>query len=600
MAATAPVDSTKSGEEEDPFEDLAHGFEWLCDPEPFNDLIPLDFNVEDHFGVTTVTSSQFAEVALRMAGKNGYAPFSFEGRRHMRRVYDTPAKRVLLVAARQVEKSTLLGNRTLCYSCLIPGFKTLYVSPTSTQTKTFSTDRIKEPIETSPILKAFTTTMLSQNVFEKQFLNFSKIVLRNAFLNADRTRGVPANALLLDEFQDILSDNIPVIEQCTSHSPEELKRFIYSGTPKSLDNNIEYYRGQLSTQGEWVVPCDFCGSSAGAGRYWNILGERNIGLKSLICEKCGHQLYAQHADAQWANGVEWHPTKAPFESYRVPQLMVPWKDWAEILLDYKRYPRDKFFNEVLGISYDSGMRPLTSSQVRACCLPNLSMHPVLLERLRRKLKDQFIFAGLDHGTGENSYTVVCLGAYFGNMFRIFYIHRCMGEELEPPVQERFLDELFDKWNPLIIGSDYGGGFHTNDHLVRKFGPARVSKFQYMARAKRKVEWDPALRRFKVHRSEVMSDIFNAIKRQKINFPRWEEFQDPYARDMTNIVAEYNNMLRMIQYGHSQDRPDDSFHSVLYCFLASMIKFARPDIITPLREDQNRGPLSGWSGDVYQG
>ena len=215
--------------------------------------------------------------------------------------------------------------------------------------------------------------------------------------------------------------------------------------------------------------------------------------------------------------------------------------------------------------------------------------------------DTPIFMGVDWGTGEHTYTVVVLGAYFDMDFRIFYLHRCTGAELEPPVQEKFIDDLIEQWNPLIIGADYGGGFHSNDHLVRKVGPKRIAKFQYMARSKRKVEWDPKLLRYKVHRTEVMSDLFNAIKRQKLHFPRWVEMQNPYAQDMCNIYAEYNEQLRMIMYDHNQDRPDDTFHAVLYCFLASMIKFPRPDIITPLREDQNRGPLvGGYTGPIYQG
>lgn len=599
----APLINESFEDSGDPFYD-AHpdAFQWVPELAEFDELIPEEIRLPGIEENVSVTPAQFSEVALRILNEDGsgFAPFSFKGRRHMLRVYDTPARRILLVAARQVEKSTMLGNRTLCYSCLIPGFRTLYVSPTSTQTKTFSNDRIREPIETSPVLKTFTTTMLSQNVFEKQFLNFSKIVLRNAFLNADRCRGIPAHTLMLDEFQDILSDNVPVIEQCTAHSPEELKHFIYSGTPKSLDNNIEKYRSDLSTQGEWVVPCDACGSAAGAGRYWNVLGEKNIGKKGLICEKCGELIDAQHQDAQWAQMVAWDPLRAPFESYRVSQLMVPWKKWDEVLLQYRHYARDKFFNEVLGLSYDSGMRPLTTAQVRACSNPIISMHPVVLRRLKKLLRDTPIFAGLDHGTGEHSYTVVCLGAYIKNIFTIFYVHRCEQELLEIPAQEKFIVDLLTEWNVLVTGSDYGGGFHMNDHLTRAFGPARIAKFQYLARVKKKVEYDQNLRRFKVHRTEVMSDIFNAIKRCQIGLPRWAEFRVPYAQDMTNIIAEYNEQLRMIQYGHRIDRPDDTFHAILYCFLASMMKFPRPDIIKPLSSDmQHVGPVSIYQGPIEQ-
>jgi len=398
--------------------------------------------------IPSITPSQFTEFAFRMPSVDGmgYENFSFKGRRHMRRIYDTPARRILLVAARQVEKSTALGNRILCYSCLVPSFKSLYVSPSATQTKTFSSDRIKEPIETSPVLRAYTTKMLSQNVFEKQFVNRAKITLRYAFLNADRTRGLPAWALMIDELQDILQDNIPVIEQCTSHAPENWKTFIYSGTPKSLDNTIEWYRSSLSTQGEWVVPCDCTGGEA--GRYWNILGEKNIGKKGLICEHCGQLIFPQRDEAQWANMID----KADFESYRIPQLMVPWRSWDEILLDYKRYPRDRFYNEVLGISFDSGMRPLTMADVKNACDERVSMHSTHLNSYQQKSQSQDIFAGIDWGGGDsgNSYTVLTLATYVENKFRIFYIHRFIGEDLDPnPQLEKIMARSFSTW-PVFV------------------------------------------------------------------------------------------------------------------------------------------------------
>lgn len=923
--------------------------EWDLQPEAFDDFLEVERRRKKLRTFPKVTPSQFVEIGFRMpADVGGFTQFSFEGRRHMRRPYDTPCNRVLLVTARQVEKSTLLGNTALTYSCLVPGHRALYVSPSATQTKTFSNDRLKEPIETSDILKAYTTTRLSMNVFEKQFINWAKITLRYAFLNADRVRGIPAWMLLLDEIQDIIADNIPVIEQCTGHAPEKWKRFRYAGTPKSLDNVIEYYRSRLSTQGEWVVPCDSCGSKGGAGRYWNILGEKNIGKEFLICERCGKRLNPQHNDAQWAFMVKWDPKNAPFESYRIPQLMVPWKKWSEILLDYKRYPRNQFYNEVLGLSFDSGMRPLTISQVREQCRPEVSMDPDALVRYEALGHTQDIFAGIDWGcysedtrtltengfkyyweitesekiaqynpkteeisyvtpkkkivfqhdgemihfksstydslvtpdhkiyyrlghgpwkegqaqdvvgkdnvhfpgpgmwvgreeatfvvptvqlgrtsqrvggqqipmdlwlqflglllsegglcrnkgkpafvvitqrdvrpdrvafvksvveampfnhgyyfnaktgdhqwkiygkelwswvadnlgdtpstkripreflslsvrqlqhlyhalmlgdgtwdkrypgngayyttssrlrddvlelvtklgyrglaglhkpaegnrkdryrvsislgkdvclhsrtggitrvpyngkaycfsvdsgyfvterngrvallgnTGENTYTVLSLGTYVDMKFRIFYVHRFIGEELEPPRQLEIINEICRKYSVALIGADYGGGFDRNDHLMRKFGPERVQKFQYMARNKSKVDWDPKLRRWKVHRTEVMSDIFNAVKRGVFEFPRWEEFQDPYAQDMCNIFSEYNESLRQIQYSHNPDRPDDAFHSILYCFLVSMIKRRRPDVIAPRREDPSKGQYGAYGdygGPTQQG
>lgn len=902
--------------------------------------------------------SQFTQYAFWMPRQEKYVDidgeeaertvidrFSFEGRRHMVRCYDTPSKRLLLFCARQVEKSTLLGNIGLCYMSLIPQFKVLYVSPSATQTKTFSNDRVKEPLETSPVLKRFTTTMLSQNIFEKQFVNWSKITLRYAYLNADRTRGVPANMLEMDEFQDVLHDNVPVIEQCLSHSPKHLKRQVYAGTPKSLDNHLEYYRANMSTQGEWAVPCDAHGGET--GRYWNILGEKNIGKRGLVCEKCHRLINPMHPEAQWVFMVK----EAAWESYRIPQLMVPWVDWEhDILYNYEHYGRDKFYNECLGLSYDSGLRPLTLGQLKAVCNSSLSMKEKELETYRDLSYAQHIYAGIDWGchdedtriltesgfkyfrdltdadkvaqwdpdtremtfvepkvrtvrdwdqpllhfktkggvdmmvththrmrvgvsqgsrwltesagdlvqrggnvnfvghvswkgeerasftlpglssspgysgsedamfrmddwlellgylltegglcfngdrpsclkmsqretvnpataqrivdcmdrmgvpyssfpnpvtgdvnwtirgkqwwfwwqnnvgslgsekrlpreflqlsprqlrilfdalvdgdgtrdsregctggafystskglcedfqelclrlglrallrlhkpaegnrktrwrvlwsagrdltlnkpstsvervpyrgkvyccsvpsgyivterngcvsyqgnTGEHTYTVIFLGTYIDMKFRIFFAHRFTGEEEDPEVQVARIIELVRYFNVRFIGSDYGGGFDRNYKLMKEFGAQRLRRFQYLARStKGKIVWDKGLQRYKVARTEVMSDIFNAVKQGKCEFPRLEEFYQPYGQDMLNIFSEMNEQLRMIQYKHGLDMPDDSFHALVYCWLASMMDHPRPDIILPDTEDAHGRRKKVWPGPIDQ-
>lgn len=591
-------------EEEDPFNDTAP-LDQIWRPANDMDLEPI-LRLQSRKAklpeIPSVTPSEFTQFAFHMPAHDGfgstgtgYDRFSFEGRRHMKRLYDTPAKRILLKCARQVEKSTYLGNRALCYMSVVPSFLVLYVSPSATQTKVFSNDRVKDPIETSPLLKRFTTRMLSSNILEKQFINRSKITMRYAFLNADRARGIPAWMLEIDEFQDVLGDNLPVIEQCLSHAPENWKQYIYAGTPKSLDNNIEYYWSNFSSQNEWVVPHDCKGGEG--GRFWNVLGEKNIGKKGLICSRCHTLIDPMCADAQWASMVK----DADFEGYRIPQLMVPWKPWSEILLDYRRYPRDKFYNEVLGLSYDSGLRPLTRAQVQAVCKNHIRMHPDAIEKYRNISYSQPVFAGIDWGTGENAYTVISLGTYVDMKFRIFFIHRFEGEDVEPTRQLERIAELVNFFNCRLVGCDYGGGYDRNDAMTRKFGPQRIQKFQYLPRSTRgKVMWNGKLGRWQILRTELMSDVFNAIKRGRVlEFPRWEEFKTPYADDMLNIFSEYNETLRTTQYKHAINKPDDSFHSILYCWITSMLVIPRPDVMTPVREEDGQ-PVFPNFGPTYQG
>jgi hypothetical protein len=447
----------------------------------------------------------------------------------------------------------------------------------------FSRDRIKEPMEISPVLRYFSNSKLLANVLEKKLTNQSQITLRFAFLNADRVRGIPADYINIDEFQDILLENVPVIEECASHSAH--KMFTYSGTPKSLDNAIEHYWSRFSTQNEWAVPCRRHGTpKKPSSWHWNILDEENIGSKGLICDKCGELIDAKDPKCKWVSLNPEPKVEKPFEGYRLPQLMVPWIEWADIKDKQRKYSRAKFYNEVLGRSYDAGTRPLTRRDMQRNANPDLSMQ--YYRDVIKWVQQHPVFMGIDWGTGEGTFTVVTLAGYLPfdpTKFTYFYMKRFEGIESEPRVQLEQIKQLVHDFNVRYIGVDYGGGFWPNDELVREFGADKIKKYQWVGQVKKKVVFEPRLGvpRFLCHRTEVMSDIFNAIKRADVfRYPRWEEFEDPYAMDFLNIHSEYNERLRMNVYKHAPGNPDDTFHASVYTFLASFFYKTRADIILP--------------------
>lgn len=577
-------------ENENLFDILDVPEEWDYEPE----IPDFDGAVEDKIHeVIGILPSSFVEFAVRMPDKknNMYVPFSFEGRSYLRQIYDTPSKRTLLKCGRQVEKSTLLGNKLLAYACIIQALGCLYVSPTNQQTKVFSQDRLKEPVETSEYLKSWTTTKLSDNVFLKKFINRSQVTLRYCYMSADRVRGIPADVICIDELQDILTDSIPIIEQCASHSPYKI--YMYSGTPKSLDNTIEYYWTEFSTQNEWMVPCHRHSIMTGGGKisnvYWNILDETNIGKKSLICDKCKNPINAGDDRAQWVamNPGVIHRIPKPYEGFRIPQLMVPWVPWEEIIQNQLTYPRGKFYNEVLGLSYDSGTRPLTRKDVMDNCDPNIRLDVAFQEKMRKHLAGSYpIYAGIDWGTGENTYTVMSLGTYLQDRFTIFYIRRFEGPESEPDTMMEMVMREIDQWQVRRAGCDYGGGFWPNDRLLNRFGWERIVKYQYST-PNAKVKWEDGLKRYLINRTEVMSDLFNAIKKRTVfRFPMWEQFQNPFGNDMLNIFSEFNEQRRENVYKKSPSSTDDAFHSILLCFLTSMIDRPRPDVVAPMRDHRS--------------
>lgn len=920
------------------YDDEGNPKDFGLDLEPEDPTAEELLEAKDKF-LYNVAPSQFAELAIQIPEAGKISAFRFEGREYLRRIYDSPADKILLTCGRQVEKSTTLGNRLLCYSALVNNFRALFVAPSAEQAKVFSVDRIRDVIECSPLLQAYVPPKIGQAVFFKKFVNFSQIRLRYAYLTADRVRGIPADLICVDELQDILVDNIPIIEQCAFHSPYKL--FLYSGTPKSEDNTIAHYWSEFSTQNEWIVPCERHGTPGDPSSWhWNVLTETNIGAKGLVCDRCYKPIDARHPLAKWAAmnpKTESNKDKVTFEGYRIPQIMVPWVDWEEIIEAQEQYPRAQFMNEKLGMSYDSGVRPITRGQLQACCKPHVRMtdienfkqlaqgkqvfagidwgchdeetriltdrgfvhfrdltdtdkvaqwdadtremslvapiartvrdwdgellhfqsqgvdmlltgtHRMRVHPLRQggwvtepaeqaaqrggniqlvgclswagTPQDQFVLPGLpansgysgcapkfypmedwleflgyviseggvcvrpskdrtkllpyqvkmsqresvnpnkaqkirscmdrmgipysefpnpetgdtnwsingkqywrwfydrvgptgdqkripreflglpghqlsvlfdalmlgdgytdpregcdsgvyystsrglcedfqelcirlglrcivklhkpaegnrkarwramwsagrDHqfnapkqkiarvpykgkvycckvptgyivterngciafqgNTGEGSYTVISFGGYFGTgNFCVFWVHRFTGQDLEPDRQLDLISQMISQLRVHVVGVDYGGGFHPNDTLIRRFGPQKIVKYQYNPRQKKKIYWEPNLNRYMCHRSEVMSDIFNALKRKLVDLPCWEDFADPYGQDILNVFSEYNQRLRMTEYKHAPGKTDDTFHSILYCALASMILNPRPDIIRPIKE-----------------
>ena len=452
------------------------------------------------------------------------------------------------------------------------------------QTTVYSRTRIDDIVEISPLLASMTHQSLTMNILEKEFATRSKIYLRYAFLNADRVRGLSVNAVYADEIQDLLVDVMPIIEETASHFQRPVK--VYSGTPKTYDNNIEHYWSKASSMNEWVIPCEHHGTPKDpATWYWNILGIKNIGKHGPICEKCGNALNPEHKHAQWAqmqSGKE-------FEGFRICRLMVPWfrknqEKWNEILLAQERYPTAQFMNEVMAVSHDSGAKPITRDEVIRACEPQYRIDEEQVAELGKSIQ---LYAGIDHGAAtQNSQTVFSVGGYVrpDEKFQFLFHKRFDGPLTEPGPQMAEFFRLIEKFNIKYVGADYGMGFYPNKMLTEKYGPARIHQFQYGFTLTQKVIYKPKIYRYLVYRTPVMSDVFNAIKSRKVLLPNWEDFQRPFAQDILNIVSDYSEARRMTRYDKPRGVTDDTFHSMVFCLLASMFDHRRPDIMAPLKEE----------------
>jgi len=524
------------------------------------------------------TKSAWVHNLIRLNGKK----FDFTGRDYLVQIYDHPSKHILLMTGRQVEKTTMLGNNLTVMCSIIPYFKCLYVSPSHVQTRTFSNEKLKPVLERSPLIARYLQdSRVSTQVFEKGFTNGSFIFLRSAFLSADRSRGISSDLLCCDEVQDLILSNLPVIQQCLSHSKHGYQ--LFAGTPKSQDNCIQVL-WEGTSQNEWMVKCTGCNK-------WNYLDLKNIGLRGPICKYCGKDLDV--TNGQWCHAR----ANQMWQGFRIPQLMVPWiakKDssqWKSLIHQMETYPEAQFYNEVLGISYDNASKPITRADVLGNCQSslwfvdpyNLSGNP----RDQKLVRKMVLFAGIDWGEGNDgtgkdimgkiktaSYTVLTIGGYVGEKkFRVVYTKRYTGKEVDPEFVVPDIIKICKNLGVKMIGVDWGHGWGVNNKLFRLYGPKRCAQFMYVDRQKEVRKWDPVGYKIQLLRNHVMSEVFYQFKEGMYLFPPLEEWES-YAKDMFNISVEYIEYTRQIRYVHRPSDPDDWFHSLLYCKQVAEIYYGR--------------------------
>lgn len=315
-----------------------------------------------------------------------------------------------------------------------------------------------------------------------------------------------------------------------------------------------------------------------------------MGLHGLICPKCGRSINFMDPKATWVDTAP-DPGGRRVKGYHIPQLITPMahevssdgamSGWSQLHWKRETYPRGRFMNEVMGLSYDYGTRPLNESDLIALQTPGWKMTPEQLQVVMNHSIQHPVWAGIDWAGEDYAYTVITLGTYFGSpspdRFFQFYWHRFEGKETDSELQLDRIYTLLRAFNVRLTIGDYGMGKHQNQWLVNRLGPRRYLRMQYVGKQNNKIAWRPKLQWFTAYKSAVCTDYINAIKQGKICLPEWTSFHEPFGQDMLNLQGEYNERRDEIIYGHAHEASVDAFHAGLYCLIASLRDRPRPDI-----------------------
>jgi len=317
---------------------------------------------------------------LRLKGKPyrlyNYFPFEPFFRTRM-------PKTVLLKTGRQVSKSTSLAAQGVVFSNSIPYFSTLYVTPLFEMIRRFSHNYVRQFLEESPARKLFLGTSTMNSVLQRTFRNGSAMYFSYAFLDAERTRGIPADKNVIDEIQDMNYDFLQIIHETLSGSPYGLKQ--YAGTPKSLDNTIEKL-WQDSSQAEWMIRCPHqgCGHWNVPAHDWDLVDmigpwHRDISEKcpGVVCAHCSTAARPKPLNPRLGRWVHRFPERRWQQAgYHVPQIIMPmhyashekWDALVGKMQGRANTTPTTFLNEVCGESCDQGSKLVTVSELKAACV----------------------------------------------------------------------------------------------------------------------------------------------------------------------------------------------------------------------------------------
>jgi len=500
-----------------------------------------------------ISRSDFIQRTMYLEGQ----PWRFTDRPYIFYFINSQCKRTLVMSSRQAEKSTMLSGIHLSEACMNSYHSSLYVTPTHKQMEIYSRKKIDDILLASPLLKNnfHPGRKGIMNVKDKYLRNYSDMHFRSTFHSPDSIRGVTAELILFDEYQDIDADFVPVIETCSQHKPR--KKFFYTGTPKTCDNTL-YLSWEQTNQCHWFIKCRSCS-------HWNQLGEDNMIMDKpgIWCEKCRRLINT--LDGIW---VAAKPDVKDFLGIHLQYMMLPsqYIDFDELFRNKRTYSAARFSNEVLGLPYDYGVKPLTREQLIALCEESRPMW----EEPPAKLKNHAYYAGIDWGmgnetTGSSGYTflTICWHDRIAEKLRIVYCKRFGGSENDPKYIKEFIVKKCREFNVRMVGADYGFGWGQNEEINERLGdPPRLARIRHEY-IKDFMAWDKKQRTYRTNRTEVMTDLFNKLTNGDVVPFRWEEFSQ-YGKDYLAISKDFSDKTGKMIYTHAL--PDDGFHSLLYAYL----------------------------------
>jgi hypothetical protein len=249
------------------------------------------------------------------------------------------------------------------------------------------------------------------------------------------------------------------------------------------------------------------------------------------------------------------------------------KGWLEIFdkCFNSNYSMLQVYNEVFGLPYDIGSKPITEAQLKKLCVLG-EMNTVYQ---RRGGMYDFTVMGVDWGVNPESSRTVCtlLGFRSDGIIEVFYVRIFKNTDYEQQIRE--IVELAKQFEPIVLadsgpdpmrGKMLGNLYdHTKTQLV-SYREGQI--IQYYDVPTQSLDWSQ--NRWCLNRSETMGFTMELLKKGQILFPRWDDSSEA-MQDILSIFTEVkeDDLKSRIFYRHK--KPDDFFHTLNYACCAAHLR-----------------------------
>ena len=520
---------------------------------------------------------KFAEALRSLRGE----PFSLKDRQYLRNIYrefqSFRPRQVIWLSSRKIEKTETIVNLLLYGVIAIDYFSALYTIARSIQVSDFSNKRMSEAISSSEILDKKLKQPTS--VYHKEFTcksgkrYFNHMYMYSSWGDSASILGHDDDFVVVDEAQDMETAWYPKINEIITGSPH--KWLLAAGTARDENDGLHSLFKE-STMNEWHVTCPYC-------KYEQIPGWDNImgvaGQKYKGCISCKKEIKMNVG--RWKPTHD-HPEQCYFIGYHTNQIMHPDITADEIYRKYIAYNSErKFHNEVLGLPFSYGFRPITKEMVLGCCRdkegkPN-KINYVMYS------KDEGNVLGMDLGKGHHL-TVM------NKNKRILWqevIDTTRYKNSQEIIQH--IKKIFDRYEISNAVIDYGYSQTETKDLQSIYGEmlktCRYDKqdiddwYEY----KEEDAEGNKIYRIRVNKARAMEMIITAFTRKEITIPYAQgnsrNMAEATINHYTNLTfdapikmdeerKEYKQFRSTEPYTrYARAGPDHFLHSVVYCLLA---------------------------------